>query len=92
MTRTVKHDFGSFDLAGRTFFWKVGYFVAAMEFGSEDPAAPSQPPYGFTTVVDATAARKVPPPFTTSEPVIRSPSLPKRVVTMAGCFRVGRRT
>jgi hypothetical protein len=37
-----EHDFGSFDLAGRKFFWKIDYFDAAMEFGSEDPADPTK--------------------------------------------------
>ena len=37
----VEHDFGSFALAGRKFFFKIDYFDAAMEFGSEDPADPS---------------------------------------------------
>src|SRR5580765_4353841 len=30
-----EHDFGSFDLAGRKFFFKLDYFDLAMEFGSE---------------------------------------------------------
>ena len=33
-----EHDFGNFTLAGRKFFWKIDYFDANMEFGSEDPA------------------------------------------------------
>lgn len=33
-----EHDFGSFELAGRRFFWKIDYYDARMEFGSEDPA------------------------------------------------------
>ena len=37
-----EHDFGSFTLAGRKFFWKIDYFDAAMEFGSEDPADPAK--------------------------------------------------
>jgi len=35
-----EHDFGSFQFAGRTFFWKIDYYDKAMEFGSEDPADP----------------------------------------------------
>jgi hypothetical protein len=35
-----EHDFGSFEVAGRKFFWKIDYYDAAMEFGSEDPADP----------------------------------------------------
>ena len=37
-----EHDFGSFEVAGRKFFWKIDYYDAAMEFGSEDPADPSK--------------------------------------------------
>ena len=37
-----EHDFGSFEVAGRKFFWKIDYFDAKMEFGSEDPADPTK--------------------------------------------------
>src|ERR1700676_5794402 len=37
-----EHDFGSFTLAGRKFFWKIDAYDANMEFGSEDPADPSK--------------------------------------------------
>jgi hypothetical protein len=37
-----EHDFGSFTLAGRKFFFKLDYFDLNMEFGSEDPADPSK--------------------------------------------------
>lgn len=37
-----EHDFGSFTLAGRKFFWKIDYFDAAMEFDSPDPSDPSK--------------------------------------------------
>jgi Protein of unknown function (DUF3768) len=37
-----EHDFGSFELAGQTFFWKLDYFDANLEFGSDDPADPDQ--------------------------------------------------
>jgi hypothetical protein len=37
-----EHDFGSFDLAGQTFFWKIDYYDPALEFGSEDPADPAK--------------------------------------------------
>jgi hypothetical protein len=36
-----EHDFGSFEVDGRKLFWKIDYYDAAMEFGSEDPADPS---------------------------------------------------
>src|SRR5208283_34661 len=36
-----EHDFGSFELTGQKFFWKIDYYDAAMEFGSEDPADPA---------------------------------------------------
>jgi hypothetical protein len=35
-----EHDFGNFTLAGRKFYFKVDYYDANMEFGSEDPADP----------------------------------------------------
>jgi hypothetical protein len=35
-----EHDFGSFELAGRTFIWKIDYYDKSMTFGSEDPADP----------------------------------------------------
>ena len=37
-----EHDFGSFELVGRKFFWKVDCYDANMEFGSEDPSDPSK--------------------------------------------------
>ena len=37
-----EHDFGNFDLAGHKFFFKIDYYDAGMEFGSEDPADPSK--------------------------------------------------
>jgi hypothetical protein len=37
-----EHDFGAFQLAGRKFFFKLDYYDASMEFGSEDPADPSK--------------------------------------------------
>jgi Protein of unknown function (DUF3768) len=37
-----EHDFGSFEFAGRKFFWKIDAYDANMEFGSEDPADPSK--------------------------------------------------
>src|SRR5207244_7523817 len=33
-----EHDFGSIDFLGRKFFFKIDYFDATMQFGSEDPA------------------------------------------------------
>jgi Protein of unknown function (DUF3768) len=35
-----EHDFGSLELAGRTYFFKVDYYAPDMEGGSEDPADP----------------------------------------------------
>jgi len=37
-----EHDFGNFTLSGRKFFWKIDYYDANMEFGSEDPADPAK--------------------------------------------------
>ena len=36
-----EHDFGNFEVVGRKLFFKIDYFDAAMEFGSKDPADPS---------------------------------------------------
>jgi hypothetical protein len=36
-----EHDFGSFDLAGDKFFWKIDY-DSTLEFGSDDPADPAK--------------------------------------------------
>ena len=37
-----EHDFGSFDLAGQKFFWKIDYHDLTLEGGSEDPSDPKQ--------------------------------------------------
>jgi len=37
-----EHDFGSFEVAGETFFWKIDYYDLRCEFGSEDPADPEK--------------------------------------------------
>jgi hypothetical protein len=37
-----EHDFGSFDLANCTFFWKIDYYDERCEFGSEDPSDPKR--------------------------------------------------
>jgi hypothetical protein len=37
-----EHDFGSFELVGRTFFFKIDYYDTTMEFGSEDPSDPEK--------------------------------------------------
>jgi uncharacterized protein DUF3768 len=33
-----EHDFGSFELVNRQFFWKIDYYDERGEFGSEDPS------------------------------------------------------
>ena len=35
-----EHDFGSFELDGEKFFWKIDYYDPALEYGSEDPSDP----------------------------------------------------
>ena len=35
-----EHDFGSFEMVGRRFFWKIDYYDKRSEFGSHDPANP----------------------------------------------------
>jgi hypothetical protein len=37
-----EHDFGSFELAGDKFFWKIDYYDRKLEFGSDDPADPAK--------------------------------------------------
>jgi hypothetical protein len=37
-----EHDFGAFEVKGHRIFWKIDYYDAATEAGSEDPADPSQ--------------------------------------------------
>lgn len=37
-----EHAFGSFDLDGQRFFWKIDYYDPNLEFGSEDPADPTK--------------------------------------------------
>ena len=37
-----EHDFGSFRLCGRRFFWKIDYYDCAMEHGSENQSDPEQ--------------------------------------------------
>lgn len=37
-----EHDFGSFELEGQRFFFKVDYYDKSMEFGSEDPSDPAK--------------------------------------------------
>jgi len=37
-----EHDFGSFELAGETFFWKIDYYNKDMTGGSEDPGDPQK--------------------------------------------------
>jgi len=37
-----EHDFGSFDLAGDKFFFKLDYYGPSLEVGSDDPADPAK--------------------------------------------------
>ena len=37
-----EHDFGSFELSGHTFFWKIDYYDRRLKWGSEDPADPEK--------------------------------------------------
>jgi Protein of unknown function (DUF3768) len=37
-----EHDFGSFTLVGRKFFWKIDYYDNELQHGSEDPSDPGQ--------------------------------------------------
>ncbi len=37
-----EHDFGSFDLAGQKFFWKIDYYDQDVRYGSDDPSDPAK--------------------------------------------------
>jgi hypothetical protein len=37
-----EHDFGSIELAGRTYFFKLDYYAPDMDGGSEDPGDPAK--------------------------------------------------
>jgi hypothetical protein len=37
-----EHDFGRFELASETFFWKIDYYNQDMTGGSEDPSDPEE--------------------------------------------------
>ena len=37
-----EHDFGSFRLVGRKFFWKIDYYDKELQFGSDDPSDPER--------------------------------------------------
>lgn len=37
-----EHDFGVFPVQSRKCFWKIDYYDAEMEWGSENPANPAQ--------------------------------------------------
>jgi hypothetical protein len=37
-----EHDFGSFELVGETFFWKIDYYNRDLTGGSEDPSDPEE--------------------------------------------------
>ena len=36
-----EHDFGSFEHADKTIFWKIDYYDRDLKFGSPDPADPA---------------------------------------------------
>lgn len=37
-----EHDFGSFEVEGQMFFWKIDYYDRRLKYGSEDPADPTK--------------------------------------------------
>ncbi len=37
-----EHDFGSFEIAGETFLWKIDYYDRDCRYGSEDPGDPNK--------------------------------------------------
>lgn len=48
-----EHDFGSFELVGRRFFWKIDYYDAEYRYGSEDPADPTKTTRALTLMLAA---------------------------------------
>jgi hypothetical protein len=46
-----EHDFGSFDMVGRTFFWKIDAYDPTMEFGSDDPSDPTKTTHVLTLML-----------------------------------------
>jgi hypothetical protein len=48
-----EHDFGAFEHGGHRIFWKIDYYDAAMEAGSEDPADPYQTTRVLTVLLAA---------------------------------------
>jgi len=37
-----EHDFGSFELVGRKFFWKIDLYDRELKYGSENPSDPEK--------------------------------------------------
>jgi hypothetical protein len=37
-----EHDFGCFEFAGDTFYWKIDYYDSTCQSGSEDPGDPEK--------------------------------------------------
>jgi hypothetical protein len=37
-----EHDFGSFEVEGEKYFWKIDYYAPDLDGGSEDPADPEK--------------------------------------------------
>jgi len=37
-----EHDFGHFEIAGDTFYWKIDYYDLHCRYGSDDPADPEK--------------------------------------------------
>ena len=37
-----EHDFGSIEIAGTTFLWKIDCYDLSLQYGSSDPSDPAQ--------------------------------------------------
>ena len=48
-----EHDFGSFELVNRKFFWKIDYYDQSCEFGSEDPSQPERTTRALTLMLSS---------------------------------------
>ena len=51
MIRAQEYEFGSFQLAGYTFFWKIDTYDQTLENGSEDSGDPAKTTRVVTTML-----------------------------------------
>ena len=47
-----EHDFGRFEVAWETLYWKIDYYDISMEYGSPDPTSPAVTTRVLTILLD----------------------------------------